>query len=156
MDWSSGKWVPGPNVFFVVCCNFLSISLWIFLIILFLSFLAFLIISGSLIESILFLIFFCSSESFFISGLPLLWWCFLGGAFLLQLLCMRRRCCPNVFVDVFRQHFLACFLHSTSSVGFEFLLLCLLRLCRSFCGCPQLVGWLVLEVEYLYSAYSKV
>ena len=23
MDWSSGKWVPGPNVFFVVCCNFL-------------------------------------------------------------------------------------------------------------------------------------
>ena len=25
MDWSSGKWVPGPNVFFVVCCNFLFI-----------------------------------------------------------------------------------------------------------------------------------
>ena len=23
MDWSSGKWVPGPNVLFVVCCNFL-------------------------------------------------------------------------------------------------------------------------------------
>ena len=22
MDWSSRKWVPGPNVFFVVCCNF--------------------------------------------------------------------------------------------------------------------------------------
>ena len=23
LDWSSGKWVPGPNVFFAVCCNFL-------------------------------------------------------------------------------------------------------------------------------------
>ena len=28
MNWSSGKWVPGPNVFFVVCCNFLFLSCW--------------------------------------------------------------------------------------------------------------------------------
>ena len=30
MDWSSGKWVPGPNVFFVVCCNFLLTLLLLF------------------------------------------------------------------------------------------------------------------------------
>ena len=32
MDWSSGKWVPGPNVFFVVCCNFLLSLLSLFLL----------------------------------------------------------------------------------------------------------------------------
>ena len=31
MDWLSGKWVPGPNVFLVVCCNFLLMSNLFFL-----------------------------------------------------------------------------------------------------------------------------